>query len=159
MSEPSPAASRRGTLLVGGVAAAVLVVIAIVILRSSGPEDSVESRTASSPGTRLANSSRLVDEAVNSFHDHHAQAWPASVWTEDSELKLTGPGASEAYSPGVGKHVRVAWYRSKGDRFAYCLTERLRHLVVVTTSTEVHKRESAGACPAPSLQPDLDPQS
>ena len=157
MSEQSPAASRRATLLVGVVAVLVLVVVAVVILRSDGPDNSTESHPPTSPSTVLAHSSGLVDQSVAAFRDHHDQAWPASVWTEDRKLKMTGPGASEVYSPGVDKGVRVTWYRSKGDRFAYCLTSNLRHLVVITTSTEVQKREATGACPAPSLRPDLDP--
>ena len=52
----------------------------------------------------------------------------------------------------------MSWYRSKGDRFAYCLSVSLHHLVVITTSAEVRKREATGACPAPSLEPELDPE-
>ncbi len=157
MPEQSPAAARRATLLVGVVAVLVLVVVAVVILRSEGPDNSTESHPPTSPSTVLSHSSGLVDQSVAAFRDHHDQAWPASVWTEDRNLKMTGPGASEVYSPGVDKGVRVTWYRSEGDRFAYCLTSNLRHLVVITTSTEVQKREATGACPAPSLRPDLDP--
>jgi hypothetical protein len=159
VSEQSPAASRRATLLVAVVAAVVLVVVAVVILRSAGPDDSPESHPPTSPSKVLAHSSSVVDEAVASFRDRHHETWPANVWTEDSDLKMTGPGASEVYSPGVDKGVRVTWYRSQGDRFAYCLTGNLHRLVVITSSTEVMKRTATGACPAPSLKPELDPES
>jgi hypothetical protein len=69
---------------------------------------------------------------------------------------MTGSGTSEAYDPGVDQDVRLTWYRSKDDRFAYCLTGGLRHLVVTTTSSQVLKREATGACPAPSVDPLLD---
>jgi hypothetical protein len=151
--DPSPAASRRATLLVAVVATVVLVFVAVVILRSAGPENSSESRTPASPSKVLAHSSRVVDEAVAAYRDHHDEAWPASVWTEDRQLRMTGSGASEVYDPGVDRDVRLTWYRSKSDRFAYCLTGGLHHLVVITTSTQVMKREATGACPAPSLDP------
>ena len=156
MPEPTPAASRRASLRVGVVAAAVLVVVAVVILRSAGPDDTVESRTPASPSHVLAHSSRVVDEAVAAYRDHHDETWPASVWTEERRLRMTGSGASEVYDPGVDQEVRLTWYRSKGTRFAYCLTGGLRHLVVTSTSAQVLKREATGACPAPSLDPELD---
>ena len=56
----------------------------------------------------------------------------------------------------MDQEVRLTWYRSKGARFAYCLTGGLRHLVVTSTSAQVLKREATGACPAPSLDPELD---
>jgi hypothetical protein len=155
--EQSPAASRRATLLARVVAILALVLVAVVVLRSEGPDNSSESHPPASPSRVLTHSSGLVDESVAAFRDHHDKTWPASVWTEDRNLKMTGPGASEVYAPGVDKGVRVTWYRSAGDRFAYCLTGGLRHLVVITTSTEVSKREATGACPAPSVTPDLDP--
>jgi hypothetical protein len=156
--EQSPAAARRATLLVGVVAVLVLVVVAVVILRSEGPDTSPESRTPDSPSKVLAHSSMVVDAALAAFHDRHDESWPANAWTKDRELKMFGDKASEVYQPGVDKGVRMSWYRNKGDRFAYCLSATAHHLVVITTSTEVQKRETTGACPAPSLRPDLDPE-
>jgi hypothetical protein len=155
--EQSPAASRRATLLAGVVAVLALVFVAVVVLGSEGPDNSTEAHPPASPSTALAHSSGMVDESVEAFRDHHDKTWPASVWTEERNLKMTGHGASEVYAPGVDKGVRVTWYRTRGDRFAYCLTVGLRHLVVISTSTQVSKREATGACPAPSLTPVLDP--
>ena len=66
--------------------------------------------------------------------------------------------SSTRYTPGVDRGVTMGWYRGNDDRFAYCLTRGLHAMTVVTTANDTTKRETAGACPAASLSPDLSPQ-
>jgi hypothetical protein len=110
-----------------------------------------------SPSARLSHSSALVDQALDTFQDQH-DAWPARAYTEGRDLVVQREKASTRYTPGVDEGVTMGWYRGDDDRLAYCLTRGLHAMTVITAGSETTKHETAGACPAASLTPDLTPQ-
>jgi hypothetical protein len=152
--ETDRASQRRSTFLVTAVGVIVLVVVALTILRSAGPEDQPKVDQPVSPSERLSHSSTLVDQALGTFQDQH-HGWPTRVYTDSRDLVVEGGKASTRYAPGVDQGVAVGWYRSDQDRFAYCLTRGLHAMTVVSSGSQTTKRETAGACPAASVDPDL----
>ena len=155
--ETDRASQRRSTFLVTAIGVIVLVVVALVVVRSAGPENQPKVDQPVSPGARLSHSSTLVDQALGTFEDLH-KAWPTRAYTKGRDLVVERGRSSTRYTPGVDPGVAMGWYRGTDDRFAYCLTHGLHAMTVVTTGTDTTKRETAGACPAASLTPDLSPE-
>jgi hypothetical protein len=152
--EHDHASQRRSTFLVAAVGVIVLVVVALTILRSAGPEDQPKVDQPVSPSARLSHSSTLVDQALATFQDQH-DFWPERAYTKGRDLVVEHGKDSTRYNPGVDQGVQMGWYRGDDDRFAYCLTRDLHAMTVITTGTQTTKHETAGACPAASLTPDL----